>query len=101
MARISGAHFVIAVDVTPRPETAPADASAAQREHVIQRSIRIAPEAAQADYLIHAELDFAASPLPGYFRYARSTGELSARRQLPQLLASLKNSGAVVGRPAP
>jgi NTE family protein len=100
-ARQAGALFVIAVDVTPRPETAPADASAAQRERVIRRSARIAPEAALADYLIHAELDFAASPLPSYFRYARATGERSARRQLPQLLARLQSAGMLVEKAAP
>lgn len=92
-ARQAGARFVIAVDVTPRPETAPPDASASQRERVNRRSARIAPEAALADHLIHAELDFAASPLPSYFRYARSTGELSARKQLPLLLTRLQQAG--------
>ncbi|PTT89208.1 hypothetical protein DBR42_08300, partial [Pelomonas sp. HMWF004] len=92
-ARQAGAQFVIAVDVTPRPETAPSDASPAQRDRVISRSRRIAPEAAQADYLIHAELAFAASPLPSYFRYARSAGEARAREQLPMLLASLQRAG--------
>lgn len=92
-ARQAGARFVIAVDVTPRPETAPPGASVSQRERVIRRSERIAPEAALADYLIHAELDFAASPLPSYFRYARSAGEHSARRHLPMLLAALQRAG--------
>jgi NTE family protein len=98
-ARQAGARFVIAVDVTPRPETAPAGASATQRNRVIRRSARIAPEAALADYLIHAELDFAASPLPAYFRYARATGERSARQQLPHLLARLQDAGLAVERP--
>jgi len=92
-ARQAGAQFVIAVDVTPRPETAPGDASPAQRDRVVSRSRRIAPEAAQADYLIHAELAFDASPLPSYFRYARSAGEARAREQLPLLLASLQRAG--------
>jgi NTE family protein len=95
-ARQAGARFVIAVDVTPRPETAPPDASRSQRERVERRSARIAPEAALADHLIHAELDFAASPLPSYFRYARSAGESSARRQLPQLLDKLHRAGLTV-----
>lgn len=94
-ARQAGARFVIAVDVTPRPETAPPGASASQRERVIRRSERIAPEAALADYLIHAELDFAASPLPSYFRYARNAGEHSASRHLPMLLAALQRAGLV------
>jgi NTE family protein len=95
-ARQAGARFVIAVDVTPRPETAPPDASRSQRERVERRSARIAPEAALADHLIHAELDFGASPLPSYFRYARNAGESSARRQLPELLASLQRAGLAV-----
>jgi NTE family protein len=98
-ARQAGARFVIAVDVTPRPETAPTDASPHQRERVIKRHARILPEAAQADYLIHAELEFAASPLPTYFRYARAAGERSARGHLPPLLASLQRAGlATEGR---
>jgi NTE family protein len=89
-ARQAGARFVIAVDVTPRPETATEHASPKQRERVLRRIARIAPEAALADYLIHAELDFAASPFPGYFRYARAAGEHSARKHLPQLLVHLQ-----------
>lgn len=92
-ARQAGARFVVAVDVTPRPETAPDDASPAQCERVLKRTARIRPEAAQADYLIHAELEFGASPLPSYFRYARAAGELSARRHLPDLLARLQRAG--------
>jgi NTE family protein len=63
-ARQAGARYIIAVDVTPRPETSPDDASPAQRERVAKRRARIAPEAMQADYLIHADLAFDASPLP-------------------------------------
>ncbi len=92
-ARQAGAQFVIAVDVTPRLDTAPADASQAQRERIGQRRARIAPEAAQADFLLDAGLAWGASPWPSYFRYARSTGEESARRQLPQLLARLQRQG--------
>jgi NTE family protein len=98
-ARQAGARYVIAIDVTPRSETAPADASLAQRERVARRQARIAPEAAQADYLIHAELAFDASPLPRYFRYARAAGERSARRHLPMLLADLQRAG--LAPPAP
>lgn len=89
-ARQAGAQFVIAVDVTPRPETAPPDASQAQRDRIGKRRARIAPEAAQADFLLDAGLAWEASPLPSYFRYARSTGEASARSQLPMLLARLQ-----------
>ncbi len=92
-ARQAGARFVIAVDVTPRPDTSPPGAAAAQRERVARRAARIQPEAAQADFLLNAELAFGASPLPSYFRYARSTGESSARRQLPALQAALQRAG--------
>lgn len=100
-ARQAGARFVIAVDVTPRPEAAPPDASPAQRDRVARRSQRIAPEAALADHLIHAELKFEASPLPSYFRYARETGERSARRQLPELLERLQRTGLAASAAAP
>jgi NTE family protein len=92
-ARQAGARFVIAVDVTPRAETVPPDAWASQRARVNLRNARIAPEAALADHVIHAELGFAASPLPSYFREARSAGERSAREQLPLLLARLQQAG--------
>ena len=100
-ARQAGARFVIAVDVTPLPETAPAGTSASQRERVAKRRARIAPEAVQADYLIHAAPDFAASPLPAYFRHARATGESIARQQLPALLAQLKAAGLMPSIAAP
>jgi NTE family protein len=100
-ARQAGAQYVIAVDVTPRPETAPPDTPKAQRERVEKRQARIAPEAALADYLIHADLKYEASPLQSYFEYARATGESSARRHLPQLLSSMQRAGvaARVGSP--
>jgi len=94
-ARQAGARFVIAVDVTPRPEAAPQGTSQAQIDRVAQRRDRIAPEAALADHLIHADLDFGASPSPSYFRHARAAGERSARQQLLMLLASLQRAGLV------
>jgi NTE family protein len=92
-ARQAGARFVIAVDVTPRPDSAPPGTPASQRERIAQRAARIAPEAAQADFLLHTDLAFGASPLPSYFRYARATGEARAREQLPALLAALRQAG--------
>lgn len=100
-ARQAGARFVIAVDVTPRPETVPDDASPSQRERAARRRARIVPEAAMADYVIHADLAFAASPLASYFRYARSAGEDSARRHLPPLLAHLERAGLAPGASRP
>ena len=92
-ARQAGAQFVIAVDVTPRLDTAPVGTSRAQLERISQRRARIAPEALQADYVLDAGLAWEASPLPSYFRYARRTGEQAARRQLPELLARLQGFG--------
>jgi NTE family protein len=92
-ARQAGAQFVIAVDVTPRMETAPPGTSQAQLERIAKRRARIAPEAEQADFLLDTGLAWEASPLPSYFRYARLTGEQSARQQLPQLLARLQPLG--------
>ena len=91
-ARQAGARFVIAVDVTPRPETTPPDASPAQVERLAKRRSRIAPEAQQADFVLHAELAYEAAPTSSYFRYARATGEQSAREQLPALLARLRTA---------
>ena len=97
-ARQAGARFVIAVDVTPRPDSAPPGTPETQLERVARRAARIEPEAAQADHLINAGLAFGASPLPSYFRYARAQGERAARAQLPELLAQLERAGL---RPAP
>ena len=92
-ARQAGAQFVIAVDVTPRPERAPSGTSQAQIKRITERVARTTPEALLADYVIHAELEFGASPLPSYFRYARQAGEARARAELPELKKSLSNRG--------
>jgi NTE family protein len=92
-ARQAGAQFVIAVDVTPRLETAPPGTSQAQLDRIGKRRARIAPEAEQADFLLDTGLAWEASPLPSYFRYARLTGEQRARQQLPQLLARMQTLG--------
>lgn len=92
-ARQAGARFVIAVDVTPQLSTAPPGTSKAQFSRISARRDRIAPEAAQADFVFDAGLPWAASPWPSYFRLARSTGEDSARRQLPELLERLRSAG--------
>lgn len=92
-ARQAGAQFVIAVDVTPMLETAPPGTSQAQLDRIRGRRARIAPEAAKADFVLDAGLPWQASPFASYFRLARRTGEASARRQLPQLLARLQAQG--------
>lgn len=91
-ARQAGARFVIAIDVTPRPEAEPAKGSTLQRQRLATRRARIAPEAAHADYLINAELVFGASPRRSYFQYARQNGERIARGHLPLLLDRLQRA---------
>ncbi|WP_425259315.1 patatin-like phospholipase family protein [Rubrivivax sp. RP6-9] len=86
-ARMAGARFVIAVDITAR--TTPPGASPSQRERVLQRRARIDPEVARADFLIHPALDDQAGPWRSYFIDARRRGEAHARERLPALLQAL------------
>ena len=88
-ARATGARFVIAVDVSARPGSTPAEASAALRERDRRRRERIEPEVARADFLIHPDLDYWAGPRRRYFTDARARGESHARERLPALLAAL------------
>ncbi len=88
-ARQAGARFVIAVDVSARPGSTPADASPALRERDHRRRARIDPEVARADFLIHPDLDYRAGPFRSYFVSSRQRGEAHARERLPALLAAL------------
>lgn len=88
-ARQAGARFVIAVDVSARPGSTPADASPALRERDIRRRARIEPEVAKADFLFHPDLDYRAGPFRSYFVSARRRGEANARELLPALRAAL------------
>lgn len=88
-ARATGARFIIAVDVSARPGSTPADASEAMRTRDRQRRTRIAPEVARADFLFHPDLDYRAGPRRSYFVDSRQRGEAHAREQLPALLAAL------------
>jgi NTE family protein len=88
-ARQAGARFVIAVDVSARPGSTPANASDAQRDRDRRRRSRIDPEVAQADFLIHPDLDYGAGPFKSYFVSSRLRGEAHARERLPALRAAL------------
>jgi NTE family protein len=88
-ARQAGARFVIAVDVSARPGSTPADASPALRERDRRRRARIEPEVAQADFLIHPDLEYRAGPFKRYFVSSRQRGEAHARERLPALKAAL------------
>ena len=88
-ARATGARFVIAVDVSVRPGSTPADASPAQRLRDERRRARIAPEVQRADFLLHPDLGYHAGPHRSYFVAARAEGEAHAREQLPALQRAL------------
>lgn len=100
-ARQSGARFVIAVDVSARAASIPADASPAQRARDARRRARIEPEVAQADFLIHPDLDYRAGPFRTYFVSSRQRGEAHARERLPALRAALDDRFGGSGWEAP
>lgn len=89
-ARATGARFVLAVDVSARAGATPPDASASTRRRDVLRRARIEPEAGQADFLIHPDLGYWASPRRGYFVQSRQIGEAAARAVLPALLDKLR-----------
>lgn len=91
-ARAAGARFVIAVDVSARPDSTPAEAPAAMRERDQRRRARIDPEVARSDFLLHPDLGYWAGPQRSYFIEARRRGELHARERLQQLRAALDAS---------
>lgn len=89
----AGARFVIAVDVSARAGSTPANASESMRLRDQRRRARIEPEVARADFLIHPDLPYWAAPRRSYFVQSRAAGEATARAVLPELLVSLKGSG--------
>lgn len=88
-ARAAGARFVIAVNVYARPGSAPADLSDTLRARDVLRHARIDRETAQADFLLHPDVGYHASPLPGFAAECRRLGEATARAELPALLHRL------------
>jgi NTE family protein len=89
-ARQAGASFVIAVDVSARPGTAPPGIGPEMLARDDKRRSLIDPEVATADFLIHAELDYLASPRAAYFQTAQARGEMTARKLLPALRQRLQ-----------
>ena len=85
----TGAKFVIAVDVSAHENSTPENAPVSMRLRDMQRRSRINPEVAQADFLIHPDLGYYASPLRSYFESSLAAGEATARKVLPQLKAQL------------
>jgi NTE family protein len=89
-ARAAGAQFVIAIDVSAHESSTPADAPEDWRRRDAARRARIAPEVSQADFLIHPDLGYLASPKRSYFDMATAAGEQTALRVMPELIAKIK-----------
>lgn len=89
-AHAAGARFVIAVDVSARADSTPEEASEAMRRRDRSRRARIEPEVAKADFLIHPDLGYRASPRRSYFIESRAIGESTARRVLPELIERMR-----------
>jgi NTE family protein len=92
-ARAAGADFVIVVDVSAHEGTAPPDANPRWLKKDAERRALVAPEVAKADFLIHPDMGYVASPRRAFFDKAFAAGEDTARQLLPALqakLASLK-----------
>jgi NTE family protein len=97
-ARAAGAQFVIAVDVSAYAGSAPPDTDKAWLDRDAKRRSLIDPEVALADFLIHPDLGYTASPRQSYFEHARKVGEATARQLLPALTAKLKMAQLVADR---
>jgi len=97
-ARQAGAKFIIAVDVTAVPGTAPADTLASRLEREAKRRSRIDPELIHADFVIHPDLGFGTVPTPAFFEHARRIGEQTARRSLSSLQAAISAAALLPSR---
>ncbi len=92
-ARQAGARFVIAVDVSARAGKAPPGTSQALLERDARRRSRIDPETRLADFVIHPDMAYAASPRASYFVQAQKAGEVAAEQLLPELMQKMALAG--------
>lgn len=90
-AHQSGAQYIIAVNVYPRSESVPPDASGKLRAQALRRMEQIEQQLHMADFVIHPDTPFHASPRKKFFSAARSIGEIEAKARLPALLEALSN----------
>ena len=90
VARAAGAQFVIAVDVSAHENSAPPETPSDWLDRDNARRARIAPQGSQADFLIHPDLGYRASPAAAYAQMARTRGEETARQAIPALVAAIK-----------
>jgi NTE family protein len=93
-ARQAGAQFVIAIDVSALPGSAPEGTSKEWLDKDARRRERIDPELALADFVIRPDMGYSASPRQAFFDRARKSGEEAATAQLPLLLAKMRTAGA-------
>jgi NTE family protein len=96
VARAAGAQFVIAVDVAAYDNSTPPEVSEANRQRDKNRRARINPEVALADFLVHPDLGYFASPFQSYFVSSRKMGEETMRQQLPALLERLRSKSILI-----
>jgi NTE family protein len=92
-ARDAGAQFVIAVDVSARDGSAPPGIAPEWLARDAKRRARIVPEVALADFVIHPDMGYLASPRREFFLRAQAAGEAETVARLPELLALLKSRG--------
>ena len=97
-ARAAGAQFVIAVNVYPKIESIPADASDRSRNEVLRREKLIAPELKLADFIIHPVTPYSPSPRKRFFKASRTAGEQEANAKLPALLRALEQNGMIANQ---
>jgi NTE family protein len=89
VARAAGAQFVIAVDVSAYPNSAPSRVSVEWLERDARRWVKVQEQAQQADFLIHPDLGYFASARTEYFNFCIKTGEETAQQRMPELLRLL------------
>jgi NTE family protein len=93
LARSLKPKFVLAIDVSAYPETAPADASEEMRAYDSGRKAKVDAELAFADFVLHPDIGYWA-PFSGSARQrAIDAGRTYTQQQLPKLKASLKRAG--------
>jgi NTE family protein len=86
-ARDAGAQFVIAVDVSAHEGSAPEGTGATWLARDIERRAKINAQLPYADFVIHPDLGYLASPRRAYFEKALAIGYAHASSRMPALQA--------------
>ena len=94
VALAAGAQFVIAVDVSALANSAPVGTNKEWLARDSLRRARIDPEAKKADFLIHPDLGYLASPRRAYAVMAQEQGLKTTQQQIPALITALRNKFA-------